>query len=98
MVQWLIACGLAAVGAGGYSDEREVAWLADCSTKQFEELASSSVVGNDQSDRWRKFVYALAMVPHGMLEGSNARLYDDVVLDNRVDGKTHSVPKGRQIL
>ena len=55
--------------------------MAERSAQSFSDLAASSVVGNDQFDRWRKFDYAIPKAAHGHLTGSNASLYESVALE-----------------
>ena len=64
MTNWMIALGLSCV-CGGFSDELEIAWLAECSSKAFEELNQSGwtprtpAMPYDTLDRWRKFILLL---------------------------------------
>ena len=76
MANWTIALGLACVCSGGFSDELEVAWLAKCSSKSFEQLPASywssptPAEPNETADIdiWRKLVFARSQAVHGILK------------------------------
>ena len=88
----------------GFSDELEVAWLAECTSKTCDELNSSEWVSRvppmpyDTLDRWRKLDFALAKALHGILKQSKESLTEDVILKTRECAQSNSILKGRQIL
>ena len=88
MTNWMIALGLSCV-CGGFSDELEIAWLAECSSKAFEELNHSGWASRSPPlpfgtlDRWRKLDFALAKALHGILKQSKESLTEDVILKTR---------------
>ena len=88
----------------GFSDELEIAWLAECSSKAFEELNQSGWASRspplpfDTLDRWRKLDFALAKALHGILKQSKESLTEDVILKTRECAQSNSILKGRQIV
>ena len=103
MTNWMIHLGLSCVCVG-FSDELEVAWLAACSSKAFEELNFSGWSARvppmpyDTLDRWRKLDFALAKALHGILKQSKESLTEDVILKTRECAQSNSILKGRQIV
>ena len=97
MVNWRSHLGLVALAAGGYYDDAEVDWLAECSTKHAVDVAYLSSVGNDQSDRWWTLDYALAKVAHGILKNSGAGWFEVVALKARDSATGCPVLKGREL-
>ena len=91
-------------GGGGGSDELEIAWLAECSSKAFEELNQSGWASRspplpfDTLDRWRKLDFALAKALHGILKQSKESLTEDVILKTRECAQSNSILKGRHIV
>ncbi|MFM7978660.1 MAG: hypothetical protein ACKPKO_05040, partial [Candidatus Fonsibacter sp.] len=96
MANWQITIGLNCVCVGGFSDELEVAWLAECSTKTFDELSASSWRTmsfnnpNNNIGRRRKVDYALARGLHIMLRQSKEASTEDVVLKAREISKANA--------
>ena len=88
----------------GLSDELEVAWLSECSSKTFDELVFSdwslrgTTSANDSSDRWRKLDFALAKALDGILQQSKESWTEDVVLKSRKLSQRNIILKGRQIV
>ncbi|MFM7982398.1 MAG: hypothetical protein ACKPKO_24065, partial [Candidatus Fonsibacter sp.] len=86
-----------------FSDELEVAWLAECTQQMFDELAMSSRSvqapnPNDNIDRWRKLDFALARGIHNILRQSKEALTEDVVLEAREMSQNSTILKGRRIV
>ena len=90
--------------AGGFSDELEVAWLAKCSFKAFDELSASSrstrVASNpnDNIDILRQLDFALARGIHSILRQITEALTEDVVLNARELSQNNTILKGSQIV
>ena len=87
---------MASLVAGGYFDEAEVASLVARNTISCQDLACSSLVGNDPWGRWRKLDYALAKAAHVVLQGSNASLCDDVVFQIRAASTSDTIREAHQ--
>ena len=95
----LVSLGLVALVAGGLSDEAEVDWLAERNAQSFVDLASSSMVGNDQLDRWRK----LATPQPQLLMGSSRVVVktvcmDVVALKSHEAANAYTMLRGRHML
>ena len=82
----------------------EIAWLAECSSKTFDELNFSGWATRippmpyDTLDRWRKLDFALAKALHGILNESKESLTEDVIIKSRECAQSNSNLKGRQIV
>ena len=108
MRNWMISLGLACVVGGGFSDELEIAWLAERSSKAFVELSNSPwnlptpALPTGALDRWRKLDFALAKSLHGMVKQSNESLTADVVLlfvkQTREYAQSNAIINGRRIM
>ena len=87
---------MASLVAGGCFDEADVAYLNARSTNSCQDLACSSMVGNDRLGRRRKLDYALAKAAHVVLQGSNASLCDDVVFQIRAASTSDTIREAHQ--
>ena len=104
MTSWMIALGLASVVGGGFSDELDIAWLAECSSNAFVELSNSPwnsptpALPAGTLDRWRKLDFALSQSFHCILKQSRESLTEDVVLKIRESAQSNKLLNGRHII
>ena len=89
---WILVMCSNLCNVGGYIDQAGVAWLQECETKSYDELADGG------SERFRKADMAMNKVLTSLISKSNQPIKNDLVINNQEARMANRLIAGRQIV